>query len=121
MGSAGDTSILSTRSPGTLCTRQLSFLGILDALTNESRDGLEGFNAIFEGLHGSPKSPGPNCARLCLPHPLLDHALDIREIFDQSRTRYKHLLMLLAMLEFPVYSLQAKREWPMWFSGPAPG
>ena len=119
--SARSTSVLSTRSGNTAPVS----LVILDLLTNESGDGLEEFNATFESLHGAPKSPGPNCARcLCLSHPLLDHRQDrlwntLRDLFDQSKTRDEHLLTPLAMLEFPVYSLQAKCAWPMWFSGPA--
>ena len=121
-GSAGNISILSTKCPGTVSYRSW---GILDTLTNESRGGLEGCNATFEGLCVTPKSAGPNCACcLCLSYPLLDDTWSpnveyqivaqdrlwntLRVIFDQSRTRYKHLLVLLATREFLVYSSQAK-------------
>ena len=117
--------MLSTRFLRTLCTRRLRSWGILDTLNNESGDGLEGFKATFEGLHWTLGSPGPNlsgpnCARcLCLSHPLFwspsveyyTAVSGIRyDIFlDQSKTRYKHLLIRLATLEFTLFTASRVR------------
>ena len=97
---------------------------ILDTLTNESSDDLEGLKAAFEGLYGTSKSSGPNCARcLCLSHPLLDHtrSLNVEYQIVAHDNLWNMLRDSSAIQAFIDTSRKQKCAWPMRFSGPAPG